>query len=203
MPNRQKAVIFDMGGVILRTVDHAPREEMAKRFGVSSKELERLVFMSPTSIQSEIGELSEEEHWRAVLKYFKQTDISHEQAYTEFFSGDQIDQKMLNFAKSLKSDYRIGLLSNAWVNARKHLGEHFDFIDVFDVSIFSAEVGVRKPDEKIFWVMLERMQVKPSETIFVDDLKENIKGAEKIGIKTILYNNPKNTIQKIQNLLEN
>jgi beta-phosphoglucomutase-like phosphatase (HAD superfamily) len=67
-----KAVIFDMGGVILRTVDPTKREAMAKRLGVTRSELEAVVFQSETSVQSELGQLSEAGHWKAVLAYFNQ-----------------------------------------------------------------------------------------------------------------------------------
>ncbi|HHE40946.1 MAG TPA: hypothetical protein ENL10_05550, partial [Candidatus Cloacimonetes bacterium] len=121
MAETYKAVIFDMGGVILRTEDPTPREELAEEFGTTRKELEKFIFISPTSIQSEVGAISDEEHWKVVLEHFMRTDLTFEEVYERFFSGDKIDQKLLEFAKSLKPQYQIGLLSNAWENARKHL----------------------------------------------------------------------------------
>jgi len=91
-----------MGGVILRTIDPVPRERMAKRFGCSRKELEDFVFSSPTSIQSEIGQLGDMQHWRAVLEHFNQADLTPDEAYYEFFSGDAIDRELLEFARNLK-----------------------------------------------------------------------------------------------------
>ena len=58
-----KAVIFDMGGVLLRTHDLEPRTKLASRFGLSRLELEALVFQSPSSIEAEKGLISEEDHW--------------------------------------------------------------------------------------------------------------------------------------------
>ena len=117
-----KTVIFDMGGVILRTIDPVPRERMAKRFGCSRKELEDFVFSSATSIQSEIGQLDDMQHWRVVLEHFNKTDLTPENAYYEYFAGDAIDQELLSFIRTLKKDRKVGLLSNAWENARQRLG---------------------------------------------------------------------------------
>ena len=202
MAETYKAVIFDMGGVILRTEDPTPREKLAEEFGTTRKELEKFIFISPTSIQSEVGAISDEEHWKVVLEHFMRTDLTFEEVYERFFSGDKIDQKLLEFAKSLKPQYQIGLLSNAWENARKHLSKRFDFIDPFDVCIFSSEVGARKPDKEIFFITLDCLGIKPEEAIFIDDLEENLVGAKKVGLRTILFESTEKTIEQIKNILK-
>jgi hypothetical protein len=59
---------------------------------------------------------------------------------------------LIDFIRSLRNDYRIGLLSNAWTGTREALTNRFSFLDAFDVTIFSAEVGLKKPDPKsITW----------------------------------------------------
>jgi epoxide hydrolase-like predicted phosphatase len=201
MKKNYKAIIFDMGGVLLRSVDTAPREAIARRFGTTREELEKFVFRSPTSVQSEVGLVSDIFHWQSVLKHFGCTEENPLEIYAEYFSGDSIDQKLLGFAESLKPDYKIGLLSNAWVDSRNKLGALFIFIDIFDVAIFSAEVKARKPDPEIFHIMLERLGIKPEECIFIDDILENIEGAEKIGINTILFKNTQDTINEINSML--
>jgi epoxide hydrolase-like predicted phosphatase len=201
MEKKYKAVIFDMGGVLLRSVDSAPRDAIANRFGTSREELEKFVFRGPTSVQSEIGQVSDIFHWQTVLKHFGHSEEDPRQIYVEYFSGDAIDQELLGFAESLKPKLKIGLLSNAWVDSRKRLGALFHFIEIFDVSIFSAEVKERKPEPEIYRIMLDRLEVKPEESIFIDDFPENIEGAKKLGITTILFKNTKDTIQNINFML--
>jgi glucose-1-phosphatase len=70
MNKKIKAVIFDMGGVILRTVDPSPRTAMAKRYGTTQGELEKYIFRGPTSVQSEKGLISDICHWDSILKHF-------------------------------------------------------------------------------------------------------------------------------------
>jgi len=190
-----------MGGVILRTVDYLPRERMAQRFGCTRAELEEFVFSSPTSVQSEIGQLDDMDHWRVVLEHFHQTGMSPLEAYYEFFSGDEIDQDLLNYARSLKMERKVGLLSNAWVKARQRLGGLYDFIDVFDVALFSSEVGVRKPDKAIFDLMLAKLGIKPQEAIFIDDFTINVRGAAEVGLNTIQFMENNQAIEEIHELI--
>lgn len=201
MKNKIKAVIFDMGGVLLRTVDTAPREAIAKRFGTSRNELERYVFRGPTSVQSEIGEVSDIFHWQTVLQHYGHSEENPLEIYTEYFSGDAIDLELMDFAESLKSEYKIGLLSNAWVDTRNKLGTMFCFIESFDKAIFSAEVKVRKPDEEIYRIMLNKLNAEPKETIFIDDFPENIEGARRVGLNTIQFQNTQETIRNVNTML--
>lgn len=201
MKNNFKAIIFDMGGVLLRSMDPNPREALANRFGTTRKELEKFVFHGPTSLQSEVGQVSDIFHWQTVLSHYEQKEEDLEKIYSEYFSGDSIDQELLDFAESLKPKYKIGLLSNAWVDARNRLGAMYHFIDVFDISIFSAEVGMRKPEAGIYLLMLDKLQVKPEESIFIDDFAVNIEGAEKLGIRTIQFKNTQETIRQVNALL--
>jgi len=195
------AVIFDMGGVLLKTANPTPREVLAKRFGVTRAELEAFIFMSETSLRSEVGELSDKEHWEFALRHFNQPVDDYLAVYDEYFSGDAIDQKLLDFAVSLKSDYQLGLLSNAWVNARTQLNKPFDFIDAFDVSVFSSEVGMRKPDIAIFKLMLEKMGVKAENAVFIDDMLPNIEGAKSAGLHAIRYTDTQKTIAAVKIML--
>ena len=201
MSEKINAVIFDMGGVLLRTINSQPRETIAERFGVTRAELEAFIFMSETSLRSEVGELSDKEHWETVLRHFNQPVDDCPKVYDEYFSGDAIDKELMEFAVSLKPDYQLGLLSNAWVNARLLLNERYDFIDVFDVSVFSSEVGMRKPDPAIFKVMLEKMGVGAENVVFIDDTPVNVEGAKSAGLHAIRYTDTPAAIASVKTML--
>ena len=201
MNKKINAVIFDMGGVLLRTINSQPREAIAERFGVTRAELEAFIFMSETSLRSEVGELSDKKHWETVLLHFNQPVGDHLKVYDEYFSGDAIDKELMAFAVSLKPDYQLGLLSNAWVNARPLLSRHFDFIDAFDVSVFSYEVGMRKPDPVIFMVMLEKMGVGAENVVFIDDMPANVEGAKSAGLHAIRFTDTPTAIASLKTIL--
>ena len=95
----------------------------------------------------------------------------------------------------------MGLLSNAWVNARSLLSERFNFIDVFDVSVFSYEVGMRKPDPAIFKLMLKKMGARAKNVLFIDDMSINVEGAKSAGLYAIRYMDISATIAAVKAML--
>ncbi|MDK2981340.1 MAG: glucose-phosphatase [Chloroflexota bacterium] len=197
-----KAVIFDMGGVILRTVDPKPREALAKHLGVPRADLEQAIFSGPTSLQSEIGELSDVEHWETIAALYHQPIESWPQLYNEFFGGDDLDNELVEYIRSLKDKVKVGLLSNAWVNGRQKLVKLYgDFLDIFDVAVFSSEIGLRKPDERAFQAVLDKLGVAAEEAIFVDDFPHNIAGAEQMGLHAVYFQNRADAIKEIDQLL--
>ena len=195
-----KAVFFDNGGVITRTEHQAPRQHLAERFGMDYDEIDKVVFGSPSASRATVGEITEEEHWLTVMKMLKQPASEYERIRDEFFAGDVVDLELVNFLRSLKSKYKVGLISNAWSGLRDYIvREKFD--NAFHHMVISAEVGVAKPEAKIYHIALEQFEVSPSEAVFVDDFIENIEACEKLGIKGIHFKNPKVALKELKALL--
>lgn len=84
-----------------------------------------------------------------------------------------------------KKGYKVFILSNIPEDSYVYLKEHYDFIDQVDGGIYSYQHKLIKPDTKIFETLLKRYALKANECIFIDDKKENIKTAEKLGFYTI------------------
>jgi epoxide hydrolase-like predicted phosphatase len=195
-----KAVIFDLGGVILRTEYQAPRQHLAESFGMDYDDLASIVFDSPTAQKATIGEMTNDEYWLAVTKRLKRPASEMETIRREFFAGDVVDHKLVDFLRSLRGSYKTCLISNAFDDLRSFIvREKFD--DVFDHMIISAEVGVAKPEAKIFHLALEQLQVQADEAVFVDDFIENIEACEELGMEGIHFKNPESTIQQLKALL--
>jgi epoxide hydrolase-like predicted phosphatase len=195
-----RAVLFDLGGVIVRTEYQAPRQHLAERLGMEYDDLVKVVFDSDSGYQASIGAIAPEAHWDWVIKRLKRPASELESIRHEFFAGDIIDRTLLDFLRSLRGKYKTGLISNAWGDLREYLlREKID--DAFDHMIISAEVGAVKPEAKIYQVALEQVGVKPKEMVFVDDFAVNIEGCEKVGIKGILFKDPDTTIRQLKALL--
>jgi epoxide hydrolase-like predicted phosphatase len=198
-----KAVIFDQGGVIVRTEYQAPRQHLAERFGMEYDDIDKVVFgggANSSAARASIGEITEDEHWLNVMKLLKQPASEYERIRDEFFGGDVIDHEILDFLRSIKPKFKVALISNAWSGLRNYIvREKFD--DVFDHMIISAEVGVAKPDAKIYHIALEQLQVQPEEAVFVDDFIENIEACEEIGMEAIHFKHPTTAIQQLKELL--
>ncbi len=108
---------------------------------------------------------------------------------------------MIAFLGSLRPRLKTALLSNAWSNTRHVVRQRYDFLDVFDVVVFSAEVGMRKPEAAIFHHILSRLEVEPQEAIFVDDLLPNVEAARALGIHAIHFRDPKTVLNTLQEIL--
>jgi len=183
-----KAVIFDMGGVLLRTVDSAPREALALRYGVTLRQLFDIIFTSESSQQAERGEKSDADHWTWALDLLGVAPEDRADFIRQWWAGDRMDYELLEFINNLRSSVRTGLLSNAWLGTRANITKHWGSLDpYFDVVIFSAEAGMRKPTPEFFRWLLEKLGANPEEAIFVDDYSENIKAARALGLRTVKF----------------
>ncbi len=189
MPNNIRAIIFDMGGVVLLTGDFEPRKKLAEELGVSLEKLTDEVFNSESAIRSELGEFTKIPHWQNVLRSFgiERNDI--EEIDNRFWSGDYLDLELIAYIRELKKHYRVGFLSNAFVGAREYVEEHFHFLNNFDLTIFSYEVKLRKPNPEVYLLVCEKLRVKPDQAVFVDDLIVNVEGALKAGLQAIQFQN--------------
>ena len=197
-----KAFVWDMGGVLLRTTDHTPREQLSKELGITRCELERIVFASDSSLLAETGQISEAQHWDHVLDRLNIPQEQRQEFQRKFWSKDRVDDDLIDYIRKLRACYRTGLLSNAWDGIRPALHMRFPhMLDVFDVVMFSAEVGMRKPDARYYHWILEILGVAAEEAIFVDDYPLNVEAAKQIGIKAVQFLDPEQTRREISELL--
>jgi epoxide hydrolase-like predicted phosphatase len=198
-----RAVFFDLGGVILRTEYQAPRQHLAEEFGMDYEDIDKIVFgggSNGSAARASVGEITEEEHWRNVMKVLKRPATECERIRNEFFAGDVIDHNILNFLRSIKPKYKVGLISNAWSELRSYI-EREKFADVFQHMTISAEVGAAKPSARIYEFALEQLQVKAKEAVFVDDVRENIEACEKLGMKGIHFKDTESALKQLKALL--
>ena len=113
-----RAVIWDMGGVLVRTEEYTSREKLAEQFHISRKELERAVFDSEISWQAQNG---------------------HEEFETRFWEGDRLDSDLVELISDLRPKFCTGLLSNAWPDAPASLERRYGpFLSIFDITVFSS-----------------------------------------------------------------
>jgi HAD superfamily hydrolase (TIGR01509 family) len=119
----------------------------------------------------------------------------------EFFANDEIDFSLLDYVRTLHESYKTGLLSNAFDDLRQIITERWHFEDAFDDMIISAEVGLVKPDARIFHLAVEQLGVEASHAVFVDDMQRNIEGAKNVGLVGIHFKNPLQVRGEVDNLL--
>ncbi len=193
-----RAVIFDFGGVLVRTEDASGRRKWEQRLGLSPGELDRLVFASDLAQRSMIGQATQRDVWSHIAARYGLDDIALQQMRRDFWSGDRLDEDLVQFLGMLRPRYKTAILSNAWPGARRMFTEHFQLHTVVDEFIISSEEGIAKPDPRIYQIALQRLSVQPHEAIFVDDFPENIEGAQRLGITAVLFHNTSQVIAEVQ-----
>ncbi len=107
------------------------------------------------------------------------------------------EKKNMELVKKLKGKYKLGILSNASLNEVQKIKKE---VNNFDAVVLSSEINFSKPDKESYEITLAKLDVFPQETVFIDDTLENIKGAEEVGIKGILYRSPEEVKKSLQEL---
>jgi glucose-1-phosphatase len=136
------------------------------------------------NLQIDLGEITRAEFFKGLEKI---TRIPADKIKTEFDEELRLpDQNLIEVIKKLKPNYRIALLSNAG-KEEIEIVYRDKIAELFDVIVISYQVGVVKPDPKIFIECIDRLGLKPEECLFIDDIKTYTETAQMLGMKTILY----------------
>lgn len=195
------AVLWDLGGVLVQTDDPTPRSALADRFEMSVQELEHLVFYGESARQAQLGRLTTYEQWEQVGSALHLTGSELSEVKRQFWAGQRVDPDLMVFIRGLRPFVRTALVSNAFSDLRQTLSQRWQIADSFDEIIISAEVGVRKPDPRIFRLALERLRVEPWQAVLVDNDPENVASARSLGIQTVQYENNSQVMCDVMNLM--
>jgi epoxide hydrolase-like predicted phosphatase len=193
-----KAIIFDIGGVLEITPNLEIDKKWEQRLNLKPGELsERLAEVwKPGSIgtitiqqvHQRIGKIME---WDAAQVNEFMDDIWRE------YLG-KLNVELAEYFRSLRPRYHTAIISNSFVGAREKEAEHYQFDTICDFIIYSHEIGISKPDLRIFRIACEQLGLQPDEIIFVDDHPEVYASAEKIGIHCIEFQHNIQTIADIE-----
>lgn len=198
------AIVFDVGGVLVRTKDTSKRRALEQKYGLPKNSVEKLVFHSKLAQESTIGKVDPQEIWQDIANKLDLNQKERQNFIQDFWAGDQLDWDLVNYLKEFRPKYKTALLSNAWKDARKALAEQYHIIEgqTVDQIIISSEQGVAKPDEKIYGILREKLNCEFQQILFIDDFVENIQAADNLGMQTIHYQPEMDLINKIKSILK-
>ena len=86
-----------------------------------------------------------------------------------------------------KTDNRLYVLSNMHLRSIAHLEAQYKIWDMFEGIVISSRIQMVKPERQIYEYLLTMHKLEPSETVFIDDLQENLAAAASMGIQTIRF----------------
>jgi epoxide hydrolase-like predicted phosphatase len=150
----------------------------------------------------ERGECTNEEFEQSLAERLTRVDgrpVQPDGLLAKMFAATALETAMLDLIRALRqAGLRTALLSNSWGNGEypRHL-----FPDLFDVVVISAEVGMRKPEERIFRHTAALLGLEPAECVFIDDVAANIAAAEAIGLIGVHHREPGPTAARLAELL--
>jgi HAD superfamily hydrolase (TIGR01509 family) len=196
-----RAVIFDFGGVLVRMIDDRPRLALAKQLGVPLSRIDDLVFFSESAQRASRGEINVGMHWEAVRNALGISPQDMPRFLEQYWSADDVSWDLLDYIRTLRPHYKVGLLSNAWDDLRQTMHNRWNIDGLFDELIISAEVGLVKPDPRVFQLAVGRLEVLPSEALFIDDMSVNVEAARREGLEAIQFSNTQQTITDIRKFL--
>ena len=197
-----KAVIFDFGGVLIRTEDHTGRRKWGDRLGLEMEQLVTAVFESEASELATVGKVPAEQVWTDFAHRYGLNDEEGHEFYEDFWSGDELDTRLVDYLQSLRPRYKTAILSNAWLNAREWFTEIHGLGDAVEEIIISAEEGVAKPDARIYQIAADRLGVQLDEAVFVDDMLANVEAARAAGMRGVHFQSTDQAIADIERYLK-
>ncbi len=182
-----KCVISDLGKVILHFDNHIFFRKMARYCPYSAHDIAERVHWHRDLIRSfDSGKIEPYDFYSEVIKRLE-AKIDPQKFFHFYCDIFSLDQSILNLLKRLKARYRLVLLSNTDIERFNFVKRKFPGILIFDDYILSYEVGYLKPHPEIYKAALKKAHARPEESVFIDDIKENIDGAAQAGIHTIIF----------------
>lgn len=187
-------IIFDLGNVIIDIDFSLTFEALAKLSnGYSSEEVAEIMTTQKNWLDYEKG-LFTDNHFRSLLRsnlLLKATDTEIDEAFCALLLP--IDSNRIELIKKLAQNHRLFILSNTnhihFKEVEKMIiaATNTDVIkeELIECAFLSYEMGMAKPDKAIYQQLMDEAMILPHETLFLDDMLDNVKAAEKLGIKTV------------------
>jgi epoxide hydrolase-like predicted phosphatase len=193
-----RAVVFDIGGVLEFTPDLGVHRLWETRLGLPAGEIDER--MADVWMGGSLGTITLADVHQAIRDRVgldeQQLAAYMADAWREYLGS--ANTELIDYARRLRPRYRTGILSNSFVGAREREQAAYGFEDLVDEIVYSHEVGMSKPDPRIYALVCERLGAHPSEMIFLDDVQRCVAGANEAGIHAIQYRNNAQAIEEIE-----
>jgi putative hydrolase of the HAD superfamily len=192
-------VIFDLGNVLLFFDWEIAANRLCARTGKSRQELDHYIMTTPFVDQLSRGELTKQRFFEIVAGDLGFTGTYEEFAvlWSDIFAPNE---PMIALSRELKGKVRRIVLSNTNEIHTDFILKRYPFLREFEGLVLSHEVGLMKPDCRIYELALLRFKLTAARTVFVDDILANVEGARAAGLHGIHYQDPDQVRQELTKL---
>jgi putative hydrolase of the HAD superfamily len=186
-----QAVIFDYGEVLSGPPDPEAHQNLLAIAGVSEEPFEKAYWAHRLDYDADI--LNGQTYWQTVAR-----DTGVDFTAQQIVQLLQVDARMwMNLNPAMMAwiprikdaGFRLGILSNMGDGVLEYLRPRFSWLEQFDQLTWSCDLGVVKPDPAIYLHTIKKLNVKPEQALFIDNLQKNIVGAEEVGLNAALFEN--------------
>lgn len=188
-----KAIIFDCFGVLYPDTFWTMADEyLGDALPEYRQELHNIVQ------QVDLGHITRDELWSRFADIVGRT-VDEVYARLKEFSG--LDVRLLNFVEEHKGDYKFGMISNVGRGFIERMFVEKPAEYYFEAIILSSDVGLVKPDKKIYELAAKKLDCELEECVFLDDLEKNARGADEAGMHGIQYRSYSQAMKELRALL--
>lgn len=196
--NKVQNIFFDIGGVLVvnEDIDWSGFDE---KYSLKRGEA-REIFNDCYDQQKKGEDINMKKYFNK--KYSDQLSWEKFQRIREkVFNSEKLNSELIDWIKSHRDDYRIGLMTNNTKALEELLKNKFTIIDLFDVVFNSAEMGVKKPDKRFFKMVLEEINAEEKECLLIDNKRKNTTVAKAMGFQTILFKSNKSFFKQVEKII--
>jgi epoxide hydrolase-like predicted phosphatase len=191
------AVVFDIGGVLTiapRISDFRVFQRWETELGLEPGQIISRAHCAWESGRN--GTITEDEFHRSLGESLVWDDEQVRAFMRDFWAEYRgtPNAELARYFANLRPSYRTALLSNSFVGARE---KQQDLSEIADLIVYSHEVGISKPDHRIYEMVCERLGVDPNQASFLDDSESYVAAARAVGMRGILFRNNAQAIAEI------
>jgi epoxide hydrolase-like predicted phosphatase len=195
-----KAIIFDIGGVVINDDFLSYAERFEEKAGMSKEQIYRAILGSPEWRLYFKGKISEEKVWKAIKSKYLPSNVAEEVRKT--WKSILVPMpETIELIRRLKPVYRICFISNVDRDCAIYVRKKYpEIFGLFDGGIYSCDTGMAKPEKGIYEYALRKFGLRPEECIYTDNQPENIPPAHELGMKAIRFQGTEKLEQQLKNL---
>ena len=176
---KSEVIIFDMMGVIFEEGDDT--NNLLVPFIKRKCKFRNDALLKKRYLSASMGRITATDFWKGICDDY--TALEKEYLESQF----SLDPHFINAAKKLKKKYDLAILSNDVSHWSKYLRRKYRLDNLFKEVVVSGDYGFRKPDVRLYKVLLDRLNASPADCICVDDNLKNLKQGAELGMTTVHF----------------
>jgi epoxide hydrolase-like predicted phosphatase len=196
-----RAIIIDFGRVISAQKPPSLFRRYEEDLGLQPDTINTIMFDSQAWQDALLGHKTTEEFWHTIGPNLGLNSSDAIEAFRRRYHGDEaINPGMVDLLRQLHGRFKMAILSNSPTGLVQWLVD-WEICDLFDSIFCSGDEGLTKPDPAAFQMILQRLDVKPEESIFIDDTIDHVLVAQRLGLRGILFTTAEDLARQLKDIM--